>query len=60
VALGVGDVEDVGVIGIETSEALAVESVEYRLRWLEENYQAGVLEKYAPCKIDACSTHKIA
>ncbi|KAG2346753.1 hypothetical protein BDR05DRAFT_997158 [Suillus weaverae] len=32
----------------------------YRLHWLEENYWAGVLEKYAPREIDTCSARQIA
>ncbi|KAG1894675.1 uncharacterized protein F5891DRAFT_1254821 [Suillus fuscotomentosus] len=32
----------------------------YRLRWLEENYQARVLEEYAPNEIDTCPPHQIA
>ncbi|KAG2750659.1 hypothetical protein P692DRAFT_20873077 [Suillus brevipes Sb2] len=31
----------------------------YRLRWLEENYRAGVLEQYAPREIDTCSARQI-
>lgn len=32
----------------------------YRLRWLEENYRAMVLEVYAPPGIDTCSPHQLA
>ncbi|KAG1791015.1 uncharacterized protein HD556DRAFT_1310129 [Suillus plorans] len=32
----------------------------YRLRWLEENYQASVLEVYAPAGIDTCSLRQLA
>lgn len=32
----------------------------YRLRWLEENYWARVLEVYAPPEIDTCSPHQLA
>ncbi|KAG1863294.1 hypothetical protein C8R48DRAFT_773346 [Suillus tomentosus] len=31
----------------------------YRLRWLEENYRARVLEVYAPPGINTCSPHQI-
>ncbi|KAG1866146.1 hypothetical protein F4604DRAFT_1928156 [Suillus subluteus] len=31
----------------------------YRLRWLEENYRARVLEKYAPRDINTCSACQI-
>ncbi|KAG1845192.1 hypothetical protein F4604DRAFT_1937098 [Suillus subluteus] len=31
----------------------------YRIRWLEENYQASVLEKYALCGIDICSPRQL-
>ncbi|KAG1837998.1 hypothetical protein F4604DRAFT_1941881 [Suillus subluteus] len=31
----------------------------YRLRWLEENHRARVLEKYAPSEIDTCSARQI-
>lgn len=32
----------------------------YRLRWLEENYRASVLEVYAPAGIDTCSPRQLA
>ncbi|KAG1890411.1 hypothetical protein F4604DRAFT_1914954 [Suillus subluteus] len=32
----------------------------YRLRWLEENYWARVLEVYALPRIDTCSPHQLA
>ncbi|KAG0703967.1 hypothetical protein DFH29DRAFT_874072 [Suillus ampliporus] len=32
----------------------------YRLRWLEENYRVGVLEKYTPHGISTSSPHQIA
>ncbi|KAG2045725.1 hypothetical protein BDR06DRAFT_978004 [Suillus hirtellus] len=32
----------------------------YRLRWLEENHRARVLEVYAPPEIDTCSPHQLA
>ena len=31
----------------------------YRLRWLEENYRARVLEEYAPRGVDTYSPHQI-
>ncbi|KAG2747870.1 hypothetical protein P692DRAFT_20735849, partial [Suillus brevipes Sb2] len=31
----------------------------YRIHWLEENYWASVLEKYAPCDIDICSPRQL-
>jgi hypothetical protein len=31
----------------------------YRLRWLEENYRARILEEYAPDGISTCSPHQI-
>ncbi|KAG1869705.1 hypothetical protein C8R48DRAFT_771094 [Suillus tomentosus] len=31
----------------------------YRLRWLEECYRAGILEKYAPSGISTCSPRQI-
>ncbi|KAG2112777.1 hypothetical protein DEU56DRAFT_919806 [Suillus clintonianus] len=32
----------------------------YRLRWLEENYRARMMEKYVPSGISTCSPHQIA
>ncbi|KAG2091807.1 uncharacterized protein F5147DRAFT_779855 [Suillus discolor] len=31
----------------------------YRVRWLEQNYRAMVLEEYAPPGIDTCSPHQM-
>ncbi|KAG2092932.1 uncharacterized protein F5147DRAFT_657545 [Suillus discolor] len=31
----------------------------YRLRWLEENHRAGILEKYAPPNVDSYSPAQI-
>ncbi|KAG2339570.1 hypothetical protein BDR05DRAFT_951064 [Suillus weaverae] len=31
----------------------------YRLRWLEESYQAGVLEEYTPSGVSTCPPHQI-